>query len=201
MELSKKHKNKIIKKKGIGYKNFWSLNTDEAVTIGILRGWLPKNVEVFIPANAQMKDIDLIIVNIENKKITTIQVKGSRAYEPKKTEIKEFGSGSAGWFHMNRDKIDKSSVDFFIFLSYVLEEDKKSGRRHINPHIVLISTNELKNLCKKYKKLDRNEMYNFFIWINPAKKQAIEFRDKKHHINMSKCLDKEGFEKLYAKLK
>jgi hypothetical protein len=37
------------------YKNFWSLNTDEAVVTGILRDETPKEVEVLMPLNAQMK--------------------------------------------------------------------------------------------------------------------------------------------------
>ena len=41
------------------YKNFWSLNTDEAVVTGILREHTPKEIDVLMPINAQMKDIDL----------------------------------------------------------------------------------------------------------------------------------------------
>lgn len=40
------------------YKNFWSLNTDEAVVTGILRENTDKEIEVFMPLNAQMKDLD-----------------------------------------------------------------------------------------------------------------------------------------------
>ena len=57
------------------YKNFWSLNTDEAVVTGILRGSTEKNTEVLMPINAQMKDIDLVLYNVENRKNITIQVK------------------------------------------------------------------------------------------------------------------------------
>ena len=58
---------------GIAYKNFWSLNIDEAIVAGILRNKLSKNLEVFMPVNAQMKGIDLCILNIQNKKIKTSQ--------------------------------------------------------------------------------------------------------------------------------
>lgn len=64
------------------YKNFWSLNTDEAVVTGILRDGLEKDIEVFMPINAQMKDLDLMLFNVKNKKSISIQVKVSRAYEP-----------------------------------------------------------------------------------------------------------------------
>ena len=76
----------------VAYKNFWSLNTDEAVVTGILRENTSKDVDVLMPINAQMKDIDLVLMNFLNKKIATIQVKGSKAYEPKKNEVKKSGS-------------------------------------------------------------------------------------------------------------
>ena len=74
---------------GIAYKNFWSLNTDEAVVAGILRNATSKDVEVLMPLNAQMKGVDLYLLNIKTKNIITIQVKGSRAYEPQKAEAKK----------------------------------------------------------------------------------------------------------------
>ena len=51
------------------YKNFWSLNTDEAIVAGILRDETLKNVEVLMPLNAQMKGIDLFLMNLKNKKV------------------------------------------------------------------------------------------------------------------------------------
>jgi hypothetical protein len=64
---------------GRAYKNLWSLNTDEAVVVGFLRSYTSRNIEVLMPANAQMKDIDLVVMNMSSKKSLTIQVKGSRA--------------------------------------------------------------------------------------------------------------------------
>ena len=71
---------------GRAYKNFRSLNTDEAIVTGILNEFTEKNIEILIPLNAQMKDTDLIVMNMNNKKAIKIQVKGSRAYEPSKKE-------------------------------------------------------------------------------------------------------------------
>ena len=53
---------------GISYKNFWSLNPDEAVTTGILRNYLKDEMGVFMPLDAQFKDIDLLVTNLKNKK-------------------------------------------------------------------------------------------------------------------------------------
>lgn len=179
---------------GCSYKNFWSLNTDEAVVIGILRNSIQKNMEVLIPLNAQMKDVDLVLMDMIGKKTFKIQVKGSRAYEPKKSEILKYGNGSCGWFYFEKDVIFKSTADYFIFLIYVLEEDKKIGRRIIAPHILTIPTDELKELCEKHKKTGKGNRYNFFFWINPYKKEALEFRDKKYDV--SKYLDKKGLESI-----
>ncbi len=179
---------------GQAYKNFWSLNTDEAVVTGILRGSTPKNVEVLMPLNAQLKDTDLILMNMDTKESLKIQVKGSRAYEPRKNEVVKFGDGSAGWFYLKKDIVHKSTADFFIFLIYVLKEDKHAGRRIIAPHTLTIATKELVRFCSKYKKVDRAGKYNFYFWINPLKNKSIEFRDEMY--DTSEYLDKRGFKKL-----
>ena len=181
------------------YKNFWSLNTDEAVVTGILRGSTEKNTEVLMPINAQMKDIDLVLYNIENRKNITIQVKWSRAYEPKKSEVKKYWDGSAGWFFLKKDTIHKSTADYFIFLIYVLEEDIGIWRRFIVPHTLTIPTRDLCDLSLKYKKLSKDERYNFFFWINPKKKTAIDFRDEL--FDLTPYLDGNGFSILNTELR
>jgi len=184
---------------GVAYKNFWSLNTDEAIVAGILRNGTHKSIEVLMPLNAQMKDIDLVLMAVDNKKSVTIQVKGSRAYEPGIKEIMKYKEGSGGWFYFHKDVIFKSTADYFIFLIYVLEENKKAGRRIITPHTLTIPTKELKMLCKKNKKLGKGDMYNFFFWINPVTRDALEWRDNEYSV--SKYLDKKGLDILNIKLK
>ena len=49
-----------------------------------------------MPLNAQIKGVDLYLINTKTKKVATIQVKGSRAYEPQIREVREYGHGSAG---------------------------------------------------------------------------------------------------------
>jgi len=190
--------NKLIEM-GKAYKNFWSLNTDEAVVTGILRDSTPKNVEVLMPANAQMKDTDLVLMNVDNKKAVKIQVKGSRAYEPRKSEVLRYGHGSAGWFYFKKNVIHKNTADFFVFLIYVIEESKKTGRRVIRPHTVAISTKKLIQLCNRYKKAGKGNMYNFFFWINPKEKKAFEFRDDVY--DLTRYLDLNGLQILNSKLK
>lgn len=179
---------------GCAYKNFWSLNTDEAVVAGILRNETGKNREVLLPLNAQMKGVDLVLLNVKDGNAITIQVKGSRAYEPQKSEVKRFGSGSGGWFFWEKDVVEQATADYFIFLIYVLEEDGKIGRRIIAPHTITIPTVELKKLSKNFKKAHGDGRYSYKIWVNPETAKAFDFRDEL--IDFSEYLDKAGFNKL-----
>ena len=184
---------------GKAYKNFWSLNTDEAVVAGILRNGTAKHIEVLMPLNAQMKDVDLVLFNTRNKKSLTIQIKGSRAYEPGKNLTRKYGDGSGGWFYFPARVINKSSADYFIFLIYVIEQSYKAGRRYLEPHTITVPTREIKRLGKKYKKLGKGSRYNFFLWVNPIEKTAFDFQYKKYYL--SKFLDKSGFNKLNKALR
>lgn len=184
---------------GIAYKNFWSLNVDETMVIGILRYYFPKHIEVLIPVNAQLKDVDLAVINLKNNKSITLQVKGSRAYEPSKNEVAKFGAGSNGWFFFKKKVIDKCTADYFIFIVEVLTQSKKDGRKYIEPHIITVPTRKLKNLCRKNKLTHGDRMYSFLFWINPQKKEAFDRRDKKYYV--TEYLDKKGVEKLIRETK
>lgn len=182
------------------YKNFWSLNTDEAVVTGILRDEIKKDVEVFMPINAQMKDVDLLLINLINKKSISIQVKGSRAYEPSKKEVENYGSGSCGWFFLKEDTIQKSTADYFIFLIYVINQSIKTGRRSIEPHTITISAKKIGELSKKHKVLHKSkaggQMCSYYLWVNPETKKAFDFREKDNIYDLSDYLDEKGFDKL-----
>lgn len=177
----------------VAYKNFWSLNTDEAVVCGILRNETVKNIEVLMPMNAQMKGIDLVLMNIDTKKAITIQVKGSRAYEPKKSELNKYGYGNCGWFRLNDKTVNGATADYFIFLVYIIEENEKIGRRTLSPHSIIIPTKKLQELTKKYKK-----GFDYLFWVNPKAKEAFDIRDKQFFVN--DYLDKVGFQKINKEL-
>jgi hypothetical protein len=179
------------------YKNFWSLNVDEAVVAGILRD--ETEYEVLLPLNAQMKDIDLVLADVGSRKYHTVQVKGSRAYEPKKSEMDKYGAGSAGWFFFSKDIIERSSVDYFIFLVYVIEESEKTGRRHFKPHTITVPTSKLKNIVLRNKTTHGENRYSFLIWVNPETQKAFDFRDTKY--DLSEYLDQKGFAQLYGRNK
>lgn len=180
---------------GIAYKNFWSLNTDEAVVAGILRSEIgKKNIEVLMPLNAQMKDVDLILMNIKNKKVITIQVKGSRAFEPRETERVRYNEGSAGFNFFSADTIKLATADYFAFLVYVIEEAKRQGRNIIRPHMIIIPTDELKKKIKN-RRIENGNRLRFSFWIKPKAKEALDISDNDN--DYSEYLDMRGFEKLY----
>lgn len=178
---------------GVAYKNFWSLNTDEAVVSGILRDKTHKDVEVLMPMNAQMKGVDLVLMNVKTKRAVTIQVKGSRAFEPKKGELKKHGHGNVGWFYLEEKTIFNATAEYFIFLIYVIEEDVKIGRRTLSPHSIVIPTKRIQDLTKKYKKI-HGKRFSYYFWVNPKTKEALDIRDEQFYV--SEYLDKFGFEKL-----
>ena len=83
-------------------KNIWSLQVGEVIVAEEIRKRLPKNYQVFIPLNNQLRDIDLILSNLHKKKYVTIQVKESREY--KLGEANE-------WFTISRDKLIKPKIN------------------------------------------------------------------------------------------
>jgi len=146
-----------------------------------------------MPMNAQMKGVDLVLMNIDNKKSVTIQVKGSKAFEPKKNELRKYGHGNVGWFYLDEKTIFGATAEYFIFLIYVIEEDAKIGRRTLSPHSIVIPTNKLKEFTKKYKKI-HGKRFSYYFWINPKTKKAFDIRDEQ--FNVDEFLDKTGFSKL-----
>lgn len=182
---------------GKAYKNFWSLNTDEAVVTGILRDQSNKNIEVLMPMNAQMKGVDLVLMNVNTKKAITIQEKGSKAFEPKQNELKLYGHGNVGWFYLEYKTIFDATAEYFIFLIYVIEENVKIGRRTLSPHSIVIPTKKLQELTKQYKKI-HGKRYSYYFWINPQTKKAFDIRDK--HFFVTEYLDNDGYAQLNKKI-
>lgn len=45
-------------------KNFWSLQVGEAIAAEKLSRYLGKDFQVFFPLNSQLKDVDLLVVNM-----------------------------------------------------------------------------------------------------------------------------------------
>lgn len=185
------------------YKNFWSLNVDEAVVAGKLQHAFGRKAQVYFPLNAQLKDVDLLVLNQKNKKAITIQVKGSKAFEPTATERKKFGNGSTGWFFIPKNKIRQCCADYFVFLLHTISDNVagKKNRRQLTTHLLTIRPAELARICRERKILHKN--YSFYIWVDPVRKRAFDFRDagKKGIVNLTRFLDDNGLRAIQGKLR
>lgn len=147
------------------------------------------NYQVFFPVNSQLKDIDLIIYNLQSGESKTIQVKGSRTYEPRKSELKRFGDGCSSWNVIKKDSIfnPKNQIDFFIFVIHF--DDIKTTNRKIVQKYLIVPINDFRNLTSK-KQVRSNETYHYFFWINSNNKNVLEINNKVNQdINYTKYYD------------
>lgn len=157
-------------------KNLWTLNIDETLVASKLKGiFSKKDYEVFMPLNSQLKDIDLLLVRFDQYKAISIQVKGSRTYEPQKSETKKYGNGSAAWFRLTSGSIfeTKNSVSFYIFVLHCLTD--RETKKSIHIEYLIIPAQDLENIARE--KTVRNGFYSFTIWVDPVEKRAFDFKN------------------------
>lgn len=170
-------------------KNLWSLTIDEALVAEELKKHFnKKDFEVFFPVNSQLKDIDLALLNLKTGKSKTVQVKGSRTYEPKRLETLKFGAGSPAWFIIDKDAIFNASnkLDFFIFVLHNMIDE--GSKKEIKVNYLVIPLKDLQRLVKK-KKQRKNGTYHFSMWVDNKGKRAFDFNLLKTPIQFSKYLD------------
>lgn len=172
-------------------KNIWTMNIDETLVADKLKTVFSKtDYEIFMPLNSQMKDIDLLLVELKKYKVHSIQVKGSRTYEPSAKESEKYGNGSAAWFRIAKNSIvdttNKVSCFVFVLHSFSDFETKKT----ISIDYLIIPTSDLVKITKK-KQIRKGDYYHFFIWIDPKGKRAFDFNNAgKNVIDLNKYLDK-----------
>ncbi len=171
-------------------KNVWSLNVDEALVANEIKKHIKsKESELFFPYNAQMKDIDLVLINLKNQHVFTFQVKGSRSYPPSPKEQTLYGEGNAGWIVINKRQIFQASnkIDFFVILIHSMTKVKE--RLGLKLHYIVIPTTKFQELVSR-KQANRKDDYNFFIWINSAGNEAFDFHEKgRTQISLTPYLD------------
>ena len=176
--------------KNMSIKNLWSLNVDELLVASeIKQKFNKKDYEVFFPLNSQLKDIDLLLFNCNKNKSFNIQVKGSRTYEPSKSETNRYGYGKAAWFRINKNSIflPKNKVDFYIFVLHSFSDTEI--KKNISIDYLVVPSVELKNVCNK-KVVRKRGFYHFFIWIDTREKRSFDFRDiKEAPISFTKYLN------------
>ena len=149
----------------VSLKNFYSLEPGEALVVSELRRAIPRSnardVEVFLPA----KDVgvDIVLVNLVNKKSVSIQVKESVLYP----RSKRF------WFTIDEKKINAGSriVDFYVFVLYDMIQ--RSGKLSVQPRYVIVSEETFEGLLGR-KKLSRGK-YHFYFRLQDGR--VVEERD------------------------
>ncbi|HEY1645696.1 MAG TPA: hypothetical protein VGF75_04975 [Candidatus Saccharimonadales bacterium] len=171
-------------------KNLWTMNIDETLVADKLKNvFKESDYEIFMPLNAQMKDIDLLLVKLSNYKAYSIQVKGSRTYEPKVIETKRYGNGSAAWFSIPRNSMvdtqNKVSCFVFVLHSFSDTENKKA----ISISYLVVPIKDLVKITEK-KQMRKDDFYHFSIWIDAKDKRAFDFNNPGSNvIELSKYLD------------
>ncbi|MBI5804171.1 hypothetical protein HY450_02915 [Candidatus Pacearchaeota archaeon] len=177
----------------MGVKNLWSLNIDELLVADKLKHIFNKeDYEVFFPLNSQLKNIDLILLNLKKNKYRTIQVKGSRTYNPTSKEIEEFGNGSGAWINLTKKSVFEPSnkIDFYIFVLHSLEDGM--SKKEIRINYLIIPYKDFKKIVSK-KQLRRNGTYHFFIWIDDKGKRSFDFNNIRKQISLTKYLNSFNF--------
>lgn len=175
----------------MGIRNIWSLTADEALVISELKQRLGKDkYEVFLPANSQLKDIDLILMNLEKMEPVTLQVKGSRTWAATDKEIESFGEGNSSWIQVGRKAIHEPSfrIDFFIFVLHNLVDItiKGSIKKHVKLNYLVIPADEFR---RRISNKPDKKVYNLYIWLDDKGKRAFDYRDRNVIVDFSEFLD------------
>lgn len=164
----------------MGIRNLWTLNVDELLVADQLKENFNKtDFDVFFPLNSQMKNIDLVLMNVKNAKAKTIQVKGSRTYAPGKSEVERFGDGSGAWFKIGTEAIFQPTnrVDYFIFVLHSFDDGEIKKKIVLN--YLIIPIKNFQNICRKKQPRSDGKSYDFYIWIDPRGARSFEFRGQK----------------------
>jgi hypothetical protein len=174
----------------MGLKNIWSLPVDELLVADRIQDLKDKRRRIFYPLSSALKDIDLLYVNLDTYKTVSIQVKGSRTYEPQKSEKKRYGIGSSSWFILTKEALYKplNKVDYYIFVLHNFKDGKV--KREIGIDYLIIPSKDMQSFCKKKKTRNDGKRYDFFIWIDANEKRSFDFENGKGgEIALSKYLN------------
>ena len=156
-------------------KNLWSLNVDEVITAEKIKSELGRGYEVFFPINSQLKDVDLLIYNLKTGKSKSVQVKGSRTYEPGRGKSKKMGNVKIGWNVIHAKSIfsPTNKIDFFVFVLH--EEELSTRKRMIKQKYLIIPINDFRKITKTEKTKRKTGWYHYSFVIK--EKTAMEFNN------------------------
>ena len=157
-------------------KNFWSLQVGEVIVADLIKKNLGKDYTIFMPLDNQLKSIDLVLVNLRTKKLSTIQVKESR-------EFTQFLGN--GWIIVNKEKVDNLVADFYTFVIYRTVEHDHQVK--IKPEIIIVPSKILKERSASKRVVKNKDYYYFFKVGNGIAYDDHEGRNRK--IDYSDCLN------------
>ena len=161
-------------------RTFRNLNEDEALVLDQIDNYkIDKRIKgfeytTFIPSNPRQKDIDLLYA--KGDQFYSIQVKGSRVYDIKKSFHKEkFGNETVGWVTVPTRTIKSSicDVDYFIFVIHTIGNNKR--RVKIIPQFLIVPIDDMTQIIKD--KRESSEKYHFYFYFNLPEKKVYEIRD------------------------
>jgi len=106
-----------------------------------------------------------------------IQVKGSRSYNPRKSELKRYGEGRTTWNVISGESVfnPENRIDFFVFVLHIDEITTK--KRRIIQQYLIIPIEDFRKLTKK-KQVRKNGTYHYFFWISLDNKEVLEINNK-----------------------
>ncbi len=162
-------------------KNFWSLEAGEAMLAEQLQQ-RRSGLEVFFPVKDVAVDL-LAVKNLGTRESLsiTIQVKESRAFQPKVGEV--FPSEAVvNWFTLDARKLMrfKQRVQFYVFVCS--RYDFEAKKKVIVPDYLIVPTPELIKRLTAYK--DNPEKRWFLYFCIEPNGRCLEWRGIKHK-NMS----------------
>ena len=118
-----------------------------------------KDVKVWIPA----KDtgVDLLLTDQKIKKTVSLQIKFSKDFlVTNMGDLFQRNLLSCCWWTLNREKLEKSEADYWIFVLYTFN--------HKNTHFVIIKPSDLLNLLDKIH--SKQKIINSYLWVTEKNK-------------------------------
>jgi len=146
---------------------------------------------ILIPSTRQQKGFDLLLYNSKSKKSLTIQVKGSRTYNPAPPKNnKAIKYKNYTWF--SKFKIEKGLADFYVLFGLFItnptsqEKSRSVKRNDWYDHILMIFTEgEMIEFLGNLKLKTQDKADTKFSFGFSDKKRIVLTRGTRAHIDYS----------------
>ena len=163
-----------------------------------------EKLNVWIPS----KDtgIDLLVTDHQNLRIVSLQVKSGKDFLPEMAVSLRGPIRAVSWFTINREKLNASEADFWVFVLMGLE------RR--SPDFVVVPTAEFQSRMRLIHGVEK-KMIQSYLWVTKGEQcwEARDLEDRKRDErrisegsyenpvrDFSKYLNEKGWDALAMKL-